>query len=306
MLDDGHGSSEGARLPSCCFVWRRHDSFSSCLFIVCWCLTNSFSRCLLFLFLLSLSFSLATACPSLPLSVSTPPSPLLLSPLPLGSSAKVGRRTEANTAQGRAEGDPKAGELIVCTFDLKKVSFLPYACVRLSPFLATLHSNYRESFWKSAFSFSGVLSVWLVCVLCVCVPGLCESRRPRVTSCADRRTHASRRGLWERGVALRGCALLLSFPFFPPSRPSSPPALWPGPPLTYGLQGGELSVAFSYQNRCLFVGGRTGLCRGYFLTPEGRSRHRAVATGRARHSSRLLSRRAERIARIRKVTFVDL
>ncbi|XP_034732661.1 uncharacterized protein LOC117947648 isoform X2 [Etheostoma cragini] len=65
---------------------------------------------------------------------------------------------------------------------------------------------------------------------------LCESRRPSVTQCTDRRTHASRRGLWEGGVALRGCALLLSFPFFPPSRPSSPPVLRPSPPLTYRLQ----------------------------------------------------------------------
>ncbi|KAI9530675.1 hypothetical protein NQZ68_000165 [Dissostichus eleginoides] len=32
------------------------------------------------------------------------------------NSAKVGSRTEANTAQGRAEGDPKAGELIMCVF----------------------------------------------------------------------------------------------------------------------------------------------------------------------------------------------
>ncbi|XP_056278802.1 uncharacterized protein LOC130199374 isoform X11 [Pseudoliparis swirei] len=60
--------------------------------------------------------------------------------------------------------------------------------------------------------------------------------RPSVTLCTDRRTHASRRGLWEGGVALRGCALLLSFPFIPPSRPSSPPVLWPSPPLTYRLQ----------------------------------------------------------------------
>lgn len=70
----------------------------------------------------------------------------------------------------------------------------------------------------------------------MCVIGLCLSRRPSVTLCTDRRTHASRRGLWEGGVALRGCALLLSFPFFPPSRPSSPPVLWPSLPLTYKLQ----------------------------------------------------------------------
>lgn len=74
------------------------------------------------------------------------------------------------------------------------------------------------------------------CIFCVCVIGLCESRRPSVTQCTDRRTHASRRGLWEGGVAFRGCALLLSFPFFPPSRPSSPPVLRPSPPLTYRLQ----------------------------------------------------------------------
>lgn len=84
--------------------------------------------------------------------------------------------------------------------------------------------------------YSVCLILWLVCVFCVCVIGLCESRRPPVTLCTDRRTHASRRGLWEGGVALRGCALLLSFPFFPPSRPSSPPVLRPSPPLTYRLQ----------------------------------------------------------------------
>lgn len=134
--------------------------------------------------------SLATAYPSLPLSVSLhhhrhpplpppPPPPVLFLSFPLGSGAKVGRRTEANTAQGRAEGDPKAGELIM----------------------------------------------WL-----------CVSRRPSVTPCTDRRTHASRRGLWEGGVALRGYALLFSFPFFPPSRPSSPSVLRPSPPLTYRLQ----------------------------------------------------------------------
>ncbi|KAM9350975.1 uncharacterized protein ABDE67_008269 [Symphorus nematophorus] len=118
-------------------------------------------------------------CMSLPSSFCVSPPPLLFLPFPPGSGAKVGRRTEANTAQGRAEGDPKAGELIM----------------------------------------------WL-----------CVSRRPSVTLCTDRRTHASRRGLWEGGVALRGCALLLSFPFFPPSRPSSTPVLRPSPPLTYRLQ----------------------------------------------------------------------
>lgn len=72
---------------------------------------NSFLGLLLFLFLLSLQ-----ACHSLPLSVAlhTPP-PLPFLSFPLGSSAKVGWQTEANTAQGRAEGDPKAGELIMCT-----------------------------------------------------------------------------------------------------------------------------------------------------------------------------------------------
>lgn len=57
---------------------------------------------------------------SLPSSfcVSAPPTssrpPLLFLSFPLGSGAKVGWQTEANTAQGRAEGDPKAGELIMC------------------------------------------------------------------------------------------------------------------------------------------------------------------------------------------------
>lgn len=80
--------------------------------------------------------------------------------------------------------------------------------------------------------------------MCVCacararvfVIGLCLSRRPSVTLCTDKRTHASRRGLWEGGVALRGCARLLSFPFFPPSRPSSAQVLQPSPLLTYRLQ----------------------------------------------------------------------
>lgn len=75
-----------------------------------------------------------------------------------------------------------------------------------------------------------------LCALCMRVIGMCVSRRPSVTMCTNRRTHASRRGLWERGVAIRGCALLLSFPFFPPSRPSSPPVLQPRPPLTHRLQ----------------------------------------------------------------------
>lgn len=64
---------------------------------------------------------LSTARPSLPLSVCTPlpsppPPPLPFLPFALGSGAKVGWRTEANTAQGRAEGDPKAGQLIMCVF----------------------------------------------------------------------------------------------------------------------------------------------------------------------------------------------
>lgn len=90
-----------------------------------------------------------------------------------------------------------------------------------------------------SFSLFVVHSVFdtLACVrFCVCVIGLCLSRRPSVTLCTDRRTHGSRRGLWEGGVALRGRARLLSFPFFPPSRPSSPPVLRPSPPLTYRLQ----------------------------------------------------------------------
>ncbi|MED6289243.1 hypothetical protein CHARACLAT_000726 [Characodon lateralis] len=33
------------------------------------------------------------------------------------------------------------------------------------------------------------------------------------------------------GVALRGCALLLSLPFFPPSRPSFQPVVWPSQPV---------------------------------------------------------------------------
>lgn len=81
------------------------------------------------------------------------------------------------------------------------------------------------------------------------VQGLCESRRPPVTLCTDRRTHASRRGLWEGGVALRGCALLLSFPFFPPSRPSSPPVLRPSPPLTYRLQENYLCGSLMLKQR---------------------------------------------------------
>ncbi|MEQ2290546.1 hypothetical protein AMECASPLE_004277 [Ameca splendens] len=33
------------------------------------------------------------------------------------------------------------------------------------------------------------------------------------------------------GVALRGCTLLLSLPFFPPSRPSFQPVVWPSQPV---------------------------------------------------------------------------
>lgn len=69
------------------------------------------------------------------------------------------------------------------------------------------------------------------------------STRPCVTR-MDRRTHARRRGLWERGVALRGCALFLSFSFFPPSRPSSAPVLQPSPPLMYRLQ--VFGLSYSY------------------------------------------------------------
>lgn len=72
---------------------------------------------------------------------------------------------------------------------------------------------------------------------------LCLSTRPCVTR-MDRRTHARRRGLWERGVALRGCALFLSFSFFPPSRPSSAPVLQPNPPLMYRLQVFGLSYCY--------------------------------------------------------------
>lgn len=48
-----------------------------------------------------------------------------------------------------------------------------------------------------------------MCFACVWVRA-CDkavlSRRPPVTPCTDKRTHASRRGLWEGGVALGGCA----------------------------------------------------------------------------------------------------
>ncbi|MEQ2290547.1 hypothetical protein AMECASPLE_004278 [Ameca splendens] len=50
---------------------------------------------------------------------SNPPPPDSALPFlcfPLGSGAKVGRPTEANTSQGRAEGAPKADELIICVF----------------------------------------------------------------------------------------------------------------------------------------------------------------------------------------------
>ncbi|CAB1424333.1 unnamed protein product [Pleuronectes platessa] len=97
-----------------------------------------------------------------------------------------------------------------------------------------------------------------------------DSVRPSVTLCTDRRTNASRRGLWEGGVALRGCAMLLSFPFFPPSRPSSPPVLWPSSPLTYRLQ----------VSLCRRAGGRTGLL-GYLLTSERLPSQRAVVTFRS-------------------------
>lgn len=100
------------------------------------------------------------------------------------------------------------------------------------------------------------------------------SRRPCVTR-MDRRTHARRRGLWERGVALRGCALFLSFSFFPPSRPSSAPVLQPSPPLIYRLQVFGLSFSYcdnsSHLRHCftlLFLS-RLGpfLCCAYSFTP---------------------------------------
>lgn len=93
-----------------------------------------------------------------------------------------------------------------------------------------------ECYEASLFLLGRVsLTLRLACFF-VCVIMLSVSRRPSVTLCTDRRTHASRRGLSEGGVALRGCALLLSFPVFPPSRPSSPPVLRPNPALTYRLQ----------------------------------------------------------------------
>lgn len=92
-----------------------------------------------------------------------------------------------------------------------------------------------------------MFDIAILCVFCVYITRLCVSRHPSVTQCTDRRTHASRRGLWEGGVALRGCALLLSFPFFPPSRPSSPSVLRPSPPHTYRLQ-----VFFSFILQHLF------------------------------------------------------
>lgn len=78
--------------------------------------------------------------------------------------------------------------------------------------------------------------VWYLLLVCVCVFCAVRGTCPPVTLCTDRRAHASRRGLSEGGVDLGGCALLLSFPFFPPSRPSSPPVLRPSPPLTFRLQ----------------------------------------------------------------------
>lgn len=91
----------------------------------------------------------------------------------------------------------------------------------------------------------------------------------------DRRTHARRWGLWERGVALRGCALFLSFSFFPPSRPSSAPVLQPSPPLIYRLQVFGLSFSYcdnsSHLRHCftLLLLSRLGpfLCCAYSLTP---------------------------------------
>lgn len=159
---------------------------------------------------------------------------------PLGSGAKVGWQTEANTAQGRAEGDPKAGDLIMCMSvfltPLLLASSRVWLCFGYTPL--TVMQVYC---WSVLDLFAvGVFDI----VVCVCMyflfacvsQWLCVSRRPSVTSCTDRRTHASRRGLWEGGVALRGCALLLSFPFFPPSRPSSPSVVRPSPPLTTGFR----------------------------------------------------------------------
>ncbi|XP_034732662.1 uncharacterized protein LOC117947648 isoform X3 [Etheostoma cragini] len=116
----------------------------------------------------------------------------------------------------------------------------------------------RELFDQLIPKYSDIKQYRSACSLAICLllqnristaQGLCESRRPSVTQCTDRRTHASRRGLWEGGVALRGCALLLSFPFFPPSRPSSPPVLRPSPPLTYRLQDSYLRGSLKQNQR---------------------------------------------------------
>lgn len=182
--------------------------------------------------------------------------PLLLppfSPLPSWQQCQSGQadggKHSAGQSRGRSKGWP-IDYVCVCVFEVSSVC--PSVCALVSARLVR-NCECREcvvgSVWCS-FAALVVHSVFgtVARVRSVCVVGLCVSRRPSVTLCADRRTHASRRGLWEGGVALRGCALLLSFPFFPPSRPSSPPVLRPSPPLTYRLQ-----VFFIFILRHLFL-----------------------------------------------------
>lgn len=122
MLDDKHANvRQRSSLLACCFVshcllMTVHASSPSLFLLFSWhtvFLNSSFS-----LFLLSLQH-----VPSLPPSMSSPhhnpPPPDSALPFlcfPLGSGAKVGRQTEANASQGRAEGKSKAGELIMCVF----------------------------------------------------------------------------------------------------------------------------------------------------------------------------------------------
>lgn len=104
-----------AAVPLVCVIASAHDSlcFFS-FFFSSFCVSLSFLTLFLWLLLFLFPLSLQHVPPFLFLCLYTPPPPLPFLPFPLGSGAKVGWRTKANTAQGRAEGDPKAGKLIMC------------------------------------------------------------------------------------------------------------------------------------------------------------------------------------------------
>ena len=224
-----------AAVPLLCVT--AHDSFFSFFFSA---FRVSLAFLTLFLWLLLFLFPLSRYSMSLPSSfcVSTPPSPppLPFSPLPSWQRCQSGQADRGKHSTGQSRGRSKGWRIDYVYVCVLKCPLYVLSGVLVSV-LVIRNCRSCECIVSVLWRFSlFVVHCVFDTVACVCVVGLCVSRRPSVTLCTDRRTHASRRGLWEGGVALRGCALLLSFPFFPPSRPSSPPVVRPSPPLTYRLQ----------------------------------------------------------------------